>query len=72
MGYIIDAFIYDLKHGGNVKSREVALSYVTDPGQFYALGQEAETVASINYGISLIEKVLQQAAPAVNYQTTKR
>jgi hypothetical protein len=70
MGYIIDAFLYDVRHGGNVKSREVALSYVTDPGQFYALGQEAETVASITYGISLIEKVLQQAAPAVNYQTT--
>lgn len=69
MGYIIDAFIYDLTHGGNVKSREVALSYVTEPGQFYALGQEGETVASINYGLTLIEKVLQQAAPAVNYQT---
>ena len=70
MGYIIDAFIYDLAHGGNVKSREAALQYVTNPGQFYTLGQEAETVASINYGLTLIQKVLAQAAPAVNYQTT--
>lgn len=70
MGYIIDAFVYDLTHGGNIKSREAALEYVTNPGKFYTLGQEAETVASINYGLTLIEKVLQQAAPAVNYQTT--
>jgi hypothetical protein len=70
MGYIVDAFIYDLTHGGNVKSREAALRYVRDPGKFYALGQEAETVASINYGIGLIQKVLAGEAPAVNYQTT--
>lgn len=70
MGYIIDAFIYDLTHGGNIKSREVALSYVTNPGKFYSLGQEGETVASINYGISLIQNVLAQTAPAVNYQVT--
>ena len=70
MGYIIDAFVHDLRHGGNVKSREAALEYVTNPGKFYTLGQEAETVASIQYGISLIQKVLAQEAPAVNYQTT--
>ena len=58
MGYIIDASHYDLAHGGNVNPREAALEYVTNPGKFYTLGQEAETVASINYGISLIQKVL--------------
>lgn len=68
MGLLIDAFIWDLKHGGNVKSREAALRYVQAPGQFYILGQEAETVASITYGLTLIEKVLNQTAPAVNYQ----
>jgi len=68
MGFIVDAFIHDLTHGGNVKTREAALKYVEEPGQFYTLGQEAETVASINYGISLIQKVLAQEAPAVNYQ----
>ena len=70
MGFIIDAFIWDLAHGGNERSRAAALKYVTEPGQFYTLGQEAETVASINYGISLIQKVLNNEAPAVNYQTT--
>ena len=56
MGFIIDAFIWDLGHGGNERPKIPALKYVTEPGQFYTLGQEAETVASINYGISLIEK----------------
>ena len=67
---IIDAFIWDLGHGGNVRSREVALQYVNNPGSFYLLGQKEETVAAINYGLTLIEKVLAQLAPAVNYQTT--
>ena len=70
MGLIIDAFIWDLAHGGNVKSREAALKYVNEPGSFYVLGQKEETVAAINYGLTLIEKVLAQTAPAVNYQTT--
>jgi hypothetical protein len=69
MGLLIDAFVHDLKHGGNVKSREAALRYVQAPGNFYILGQEAETNASIAYGLTLIEKVLKQVAPAVNYQT---
>ena len=70
MGLIIDAFIWDLGHGGNVKSREAALKYVNEPGSFYVLDQKEQTNASIAYGLSLIEKVLKQEAPAVNYQTT--
>jgi hypothetical protein len=69
MGYIVDALINDIKKGGNVKSREAALEYVNNASKFYTLGQEAETVASINYGISLIEKVLNQEAPTTNYQS---
>lgn len=68
MGFIVDAFIWDLTHGGNVRSREAALKYVNEPGQFYTKGQEDETVASINYGISLIQKVLAQEEPDELYQ----
>lgn len=68
MGFIIDAFIWDLTHGGNVRSRKAALKYVREPGSFYTLGQEGETVASINYGLTVIQKVLAQEAPDVNYQ----
>ena len=70
MGYIIDAFMWDLTHGGNVRSREVALSYVNETEGSPYLNQKANTVASIQYGISLIEKVLAQEAPDVNYQVT--
>jgi len=70
MGLLVDAFIWDLAHGGNVKTREAALSYVNDTTGSPYLSQKTETVASINYGLSLIQKVLQQQAPDVNYQVT--
>jgi len=70
MGFIVDALLWDIKHGGNVRSREAALKYVQEPGNFYTLGQEEETVASINYGLTVIQNVLNQTDPAVNYQTT--
>ena len=68
MGLIIDAVKYDITHGGNARTRAAALAYVTSPGNFYILGQEAETVASIAYGLTVISKVLLNQAPTVNYQ----
>lgn len=70
MGLLVDAFIWDLKHGGNVRSREAALSYVNETAGSPYLSQKDETKASIAYGLTVIEKVLKQQAPAVNYQTT--
>ncbi len=70
MGYIVDAIIYDLCHGGNVKSRESALEYTDNASNFYLLGQKEETVAAINYGLTLMGNVLAQTDPAVSYQTT--
>ena len=68
MGLIIDAFLWDITHGGNVRSREAALSYVNDTVGSPYLTQKAETVASINYGIEIIENILNQTAPTANYQ----
>ena len=68
MGYIVDALIWDITHGGNVRSRKAALEYVNNAATFYAAGQEAETNASIEYGLEVIEAVLNQDAPVVNYQ----
>ena len=70
MGLIIDALIWDITHGGNVRSREAALSYVNDTAGSPYLSQKAETVASINYGLEVIEDVLNQTDPDVNYQST--
>ena len=70
MGYIVDALIWDIKHGGNEYSWDAAYSYVDTGSALYTLGQEDQTIASINYGLSVIENVLNQTAPSVNYQTT--
>ena len=70
MGYIVDAIIYDLCHGGNVKSRESALEYTDNAPNFYLQGQKEETVAAINYGLTVIGNVLAQTDPSTNYQTT--
>jgi hypothetical protein len=70
MGLIVDAILHDIKHGGNVRSREAALSYANETAGSPYLTQKAETVASINYGLSVITNVLAQTDPSVNYQTT--
>ena len=68
MGLIVDSLIYDITHGGNVKSRDAALSYVNDTVGSPYLGQKEQTVASINYGLEVIEAVLGNTDPTVNYQ----
>jgi hypothetical protein len=68
MGLIVDALIYDITHSGNTKSRAAALAYFDGSGS-YITGQEAETVASINYGLSVIQNVLANTSPVVNYSS---
>ena len=70
MGLLIDAFIYDMTHGGNEKSRDSANKYVTEPGNFYTLGRGDETNASITYGLTLIGHVQHKQIQVVSYQTT--
>ena len=70
MGYIVDALIWDVTHGGNVRTREAALSYVNETLGSPYLTQKTQTVASINYGLTVIQAVLNQLAPTINYQTT--
>ena len=75
VGFIVDSLVYDLGHGGNVKMRGAANSYVgglseseTEP---YGVGlgnEDSESVAALNYMLSVAEAVLNQEAPAVNYQ----
>ena len=43
---------------------------MNEPGQFYVLGQKEETVAAINYAVSVMTSVLAQTDPTTNYQTT--
>ena len=70
MGQQLDAAAWDLSHGGNVRSREAALSYFKPNGASYIAGQTGQTVAAINYMRSIITNVLAKTDPAVNYATT--
>jgi hypothetical protein len=69
MGLLVDAIAWDLTHTGNVRSIEAAQRYFTPLGVSYITGQEDETVAAINYGVFLIQRVLINEAPPQNYQT---
>ena len=70
IGLIIDAAVWDITHGGNVRTREAALTYANDAAQVYVKDQDEETVAAINYGLTVIEAVLNQTVPATNYQNS--
>ena len=67
-GQIIDGVVWDLSHGGNVRSRLSALSYFNG-GASYIAGQTGETVAAINYLDSIMPNILAKTDPAANYQT---
>jgi len=78
IGWVIDALIYDIGHGGNVRTRGAALAYVnalTEDEQAGAGGtytqlaaESAEDVAAYNYMLEVITAVLANEAPAVLYQ----
>jgi len=83
VGYIIDRLIWDIGHGGNLKVRAAALSFVNGfsaDGEFSAasedkvygsgLANEAEqSVAAYGYLETIIGNVLNNTAPSVAYQT---
>jgi hypothetical protein len=74
VGFVVDALIYDLRHGGNVKTRGAANSLIgglseTETEAYPGLAIESdESVAAYNYLVTVVEDVLAQTAPAVNYQ----
>ena len=60
-GQLVDAIIWDISHGGNVRSRLAALAYFVGSTSQVA-GQESQTVAAINYLkllVSHVRKLLQ-------------
>ena len=82
VGFIIDRLIWDLGHGGNLKMRAAALSFVgglgaeaefssPDEVQVYGAGlsnEAAQSVAAYTYLETIINNVLNNEAPAVAYQ----
>jgi len=75
VGFTVDAVIYDLCHGGNIKSRGVANSLIgglseEETEAYPGLAIESdESVAAYNYMLTVIGNVLAQTAPTINYQT---
>jgi hypothetical protein len=78
VGFVVDALIYDLRHGGNVKTRGAANALIgglseTETEAYPGLTIESdESVAAYNYLVTVVEDVLAQTAPAVNYQKIGR
>ena len=75
VGFVVDALIHDLRHGGNVKTRGAANALIgglsaEETEAYPGLAAESdESIAAYNYMVTLVEDVLAQTAPAVNYQT---
>ena len=72
VGYLVDAAIFDLTHGGTYKNYTAAQSYFSNGAYITtAFGYQAsQSVASYNYlANTLFASVLANTAPASNYQT---
>ena len=72
MGQIIDALVWDISHGGNKRTRDATNAYFQANGNLLTVvaDEDDQTVAAINYGLTVIDRVLSNLAPATNYQTT--
>ena len=65
VGYIVDALIYDLTHGGNTKTREAA-SYYVDPQYSQYTAQKTQDIACYNYMLTVIDDVLTNTSIVAN------
>ena len=72
MGQIVDALVWDISHGGNKRTRDATNAYFQSNGNLLTVvaDEDDQTVAAINYGLTVIDRVLSNLAPATNYQTT--
>ena len=79
IGFIVDALVYDLSHGGNQKVVAAAQAYVnaltgTNPsttGTYSLLSAQAsQDVAGYNYMVTIIQRIIQNLAPTSTYQAT--
>jgi hypothetical protein len=72
VGYIVDALVYDMSHGGNEEITAAAKAYYTTAGSAYINSnfgtQTVQTVAAYNYLKSLVVKVMSNTAPTTVYQ----
>jgi hypothetical protein len=70
IGYVVDALVYDLSHGGNSRSRNAALKYVNEAPLVYSKQQKVQTAAAVNYALTVITNIMNNVAPVTSYQGT--
>ena len=73
IGYITDAIIWDVTHGGNKRSRDATMTFFQANGNLLAsiADEVAQTNAAITFARDLmINSILANSAPATNYQSS--
>ena len=73
IGYITDAIIWDVTHGGNKRSRDATMTFFQANGNLLTsiADEVAQTNAAINFARDLmVNSILANTAPATNYQTS--
>jgi hypothetical protein len=72
-GIVLDALVFDISHGGSLKTVTAAREYLNAEGDDYVNAtveaQKTEFIAGLNYLISVSTDVLNNAVPDDNYQT---
>ena len=69
IGYIVDALVYDLSHGGNARSVAAANAYLL--ASYTLLNtQKTQDVAAYNQMVVVINAVIANSAPSTTYQST--
>jgi hypothetical protein len=69
IGYIVDALVYDLSHGGNARSVAAANAYLL--ASYTLLNtQKTQDVAGYNQMVAVVNSVIANTAPSTTYQST--
>ena len=72
-GIVVDALVFDITHEGTLKTVTAAREYLNTAGDGYVnstvASQVTEFNAGLNYLVTVATNVLNNAAPAANYQT---
>jgi len=69
IGYIVDALVYDLSHGGNARSVAAANAYLL--ASYTLLNtQKTQDVAGYNQMVAVVNAVIANTAPSTTYQST--
>ena len=69
IGYIVESITYDVRFGGNVKSREAGLAY-WNGAISYVAGEEEQAIFAYEYIRFLAQYIINNQSPPTLYQTS--